>query len=130
MRRGTKRDQNFFSNMLCEYSGCRKKTLRSFASLFLCAFFLASCADKPPFPEKDFVEVYIQLQLLDARWASQPLIQKAEADSVLKAFNLNDSLVDSMLSWYNRKPERWSEFFGRVQSRMKEIKTAYLPQKR
>lgn len=99
-------------------------------SFCVCVIFLASCSDKPPIPEKDFVEVYVQLQLLDAQYASQPLIQKAKADSVMKAFNLNDSRVDSMLSWYSRKPERWHEFFGRVQGRMNEIKGAYLLRKR
>jgi hypothetical protein len=98
-------------------------------SFCACVIFLASCSDKPPVSEKNFVEVYVQLQLFEAQYASQPLVQKAKADSVLKAFNMNDSLVNSMLLWYSRKPERWDEFFGQVQKRMNEIKTAYVRQK-
>jgi len=97
----------------------------------LCLFaLLASCADKPPIVEKNFVEIYVRLQLLDAQYAAQPLMQKAKADSVMKAFDVNDSLLNSMISWYGRKPERWREFFALVQDEMKRTKTAYPKEKR
>jgi hypothetical protein len=102
---------------------------RAIAFLCFCAIF-SSCADKPPIPEKNFVEIYVQLQLLDAQYAAQPSLQKTKADSVMKAFNVNDSLLNSMLSWYSRKPERWHEFFAQVQDKMNETKAAYLKERR
>ncbi len=98
-------------------------------SSLLCISFI-SCSDKPPVPEKDFIEVYVQLQLFEAQYASRPIEQKVKADSILKAYNLNQARVDTMLAWYSRKPERWHDFFVRVQERMKEIKSAYLRPKR
>lgn len=98
--------------------------------LIFIAFFFASCADKPPIPEKNFVEIYVQLQLMDAQYATQPGMQKAKVDSLLKVFNVNDSLIMSTLSWYSRKPERWHAFFMEVQSKMKSIKGPYLRENR
>ncbi len=111
--------------------GAKKASpLCALLSLSLFVLFFASCSDKPPIPEKSFVEIYVQLQLLATQYANQPSIQKVKVDSLLKAFKANDSLISASLSWYNRKPERWHEFFSDVQNRMDRIKAAYLREKR
>ena len=92
-----------------------KSTLRFLVFLVI---MLASCADNPPIPEKDFAEIYVQLHLIETRYAAQPSMQKTKVDSTMKAFKVSDSLVKSMLSWYSRRPERWREFFEQVQARM------------
>jgi len=109
----------------------RVQLLRSLrlSLMFLSVSLFFSCSDKPPIREGDFVEIYVQLQLTDAQYSAQPSVQKAKVDSLLKAFNVNDSLVNSTLSWYSRKPERWQKFFGDVQNRMSGIKAAYLREK-
>lgn len=109
-----------------------KKTLNFkflILDLIFFAFFFSSCTDRPPIPEKSFVEIYVQLQLLDAQYANLPSMQKVKVDSLLKAFKVNDSLILSTLSWYSRRPERWHEFFADVQNKMDRIKTAYLREK-
>lgn len=97
----------------------------SAAALF-CSFFLTSCSERPPIPEKDFVEIYVQSQILDVKYVSHPKEQKAAVDSLLKAFKVNDSLVLADLSWYSREPERWHKFFADVQTRMNQIKPGYV----
>ena len=92
----------------------------------LVAVVLSSCSEKPPIPEKEFAEIYVQLQLFDAQYAAQPSVQKAKVDSLLKAFKVDKNLIDSTLSWYSRNPERWNKFFADVQTRMNKIRTAYL----
>lgn len=76
------------------------------------------------------MEFYVQLQLIDAQYAKEPLLQKAKVDSLMHAFNVNDSLVNSALTWYGQKSERWRIFFADVQNRLNEIKGDYLRQKR
>jgi hypothetical protein len=97
--------------------------------LLLFLFIFSSCTDKPPIPEKKFAELYVRLKILDAQYAIQPSIQKVKADSVLHAFNLNDSLVGAELLWYNKKPERWQRFFEETQRRLNEIKGDFLKSK-
>jgi Domain of unknown function (DUF4296) len=101
----------------------------AFIPLLFCAFIFVSCADEPPIPQKDFAELYVQLQLFNVQYATRPSIQKAKTDSLLKAFKVNDSLVSSTLSWYSRKPERWHKFFSDVQNRLNKIKPADLRKK-
>jgi hypothetical protein len=98
--------------------------------LVLLALLVPACSEKPPIPEKEFVELYVQLQLLDAQYGHQPALQKVKVDSLLRAFKVNDSLVGSALSWYGQEPERWRKFFAHVQERVNEIKGLYLNQKR
>jgi hypothetical protein len=107
----------------------RASRLCAFVPLSLCVFFIASCADRPPIPEKSFVEIYVQLQLLNAQYANLPSMQKVKVDSLLKAFKVNDSLISTTLSWYSRRPERWHEFFSDVQNKMDRVKAAYLREK-
>jgi len=98
--------------------------------LSLSAIFFASCSDRPPIPEKDFVDIYVQLELFDVQYATQPSVHREKADSLLRAFNAGDSLVNSTLSWYSRSPERWHQFFTEVQKKMNGLKPAFVQKSR
>ncbi len=106
-----------------------------FGALFLCStvlacsFVLTGCSDRPPIPEKDFVEIYVQLQIFDAKYTNQPKEQKAAIDSLLKAYSVNDSLVMATLSWYGREPRRWHDLFSDVKTRMAQVKSDYIKSK-
>ncbi len=103
---------------------------RRISFLILLVLLIPACSEKPPIPEKKFVELYVQLQLLDAQYGGQPAVQKAKVDSLLRSFKVNDSLVSSALSWYGQDPERWQKFFTDVQERVAEVRGLYLKQKR
>lgn len=81
-------------------------------------------------PEKKFVEFYINLQLLDSRYGNDAAIQKVKADSLMKAFAIDKKLLDSTLSWYGKRPDRWQEFFDEVNHRLDEIKPKEVRKKR
>jgi len=97
-------------------------------SLLICAIFFVSCAEKPPIPEEKFSGLYVALHLLDAQYASHPTVEKAKADSILRAYDVSDSLLNAEISWYSRNPERWQAFFAAVQSKMKVSKGAFQKQ--
>ena len=101
-----------------------------FLPLFFCAVLFVSCSDKPPIPGKKFVEVYVQLQLLNVQYASQPASHKTKLDSLFKTFGVTDSLISSTMAWYSKDPERWQAFYTEVQKRMSGIKPAYVKEKR
>jgi len=95
-------------------------------TLILLTLMIPACSERPPIPQKDFVDLYVQLHLLDAQYGSQPAVQKLKADSLMHAFNVNDSLVKAALTWYGQDPERWQGFFSDVQERMKAVRKIYL----
>ncbi|HEY9166848.1 MAG TPA: DUF4296 domain-containing protein [Candidatus Kryptonia bacterium] len=87
------------------------------------ALLIVSCAPRSPIPHAKFVELYVRLQLIDARYGKDPLIQKAMADSLLKAFNVDQKLIDSTIAWYGRDPERLRSFFDDAQKKMEELRS-------
>jgi len=99
--------------------------LRRIKYLLLLAFLAAGCSDKPPIPENQFADYYVQLQLIDSHYSAQPVVQKAKADSLTRSFHLNDSLVSSQISWYGKDPARWDDFFGKVSSRLDTFRKRY-----
>ncbi len=100
--------------------------INSLATLCFCTLLLASCAEKPPIPEKKFSDIYVALQLLDAQFAAHPTVEKAKVDSLLRTFKANDSLIDAELSWYSKNPEHWQTFFANVQEKLKGERGAYV----
>ena len=67
--------------------------------------------------------------MLDARYGADVALQKEKADSLMNSYHIDKALLDSTLSWYNRRPERWQKFFSRVEKRLAEIKPDYVRQK-
>jgi len=89
-------------------------------SVFACAILLASCAEKPPIPENKFADLYVRLQLLDVQYSVRPAVQKAKVDSLLHEFNVNDSLINTELSWYGKNSEKWQSFFAAAQEKLSQ----------
>jgi hypothetical protein len=96
--------------------------------LFL-ALLLPACSGGPPVPEDKFVDFYIHLQMLDARYGADVTLQKEKADSLMNACHIDKTLLDSTLSWYNKRPDRWQKFYSRVEKRLAEIKPDYVRRK-
>ena len=104
--------------------------LRKISLLLLLALLIPACTERPPVRESKFVDFYIQLQLVNARTGNNVAEQKAEADSLMHAFGLDRKLVDSTMSWYGKRPDRWQEFFAEVKKRLSEMKPEYVKPKR
>ena len=103
--------------------------LRKISLIVLSALALQACSHKTTFSEKNFVGFYVQLQLTDVQYGNQPAVKKVKVDSLMHAFNLNDSLVNSALAWYGEKPERWEKFVADVQARVDEMRKHYVKPK-
>ncbi|MCL4539582.1 MAG: hypothetical protein M1378_08315 [Bacteroidetes bacterium] len=103
--------------------------LRRISLVVLSALALQACSQKTTFSQKNFVGFYVQLQLTDVQYGNQPAVKKVKVDSLMYAFNLNDSLVNSALAWYGEKPERWEKFVADVQARVDEMRKHYVKPK-
>ncbi len=90
--------------------------------LLILALFLPSCASKPPVNEEKFADFYVGLQLVDAKYGGDSRVQKEKADSLMKANGFDQGLLDSTMRWYSKKPERWADFFRKVDLRLKKMK--------
>ncbi len=103
--------------------------LNKFSLLLVLALLLPACSEKPPVPEEKFVDFYINLQLLDARYGNDAALQKTKADSLMKAFSISHEILDSTMAWYGKRPDRWQEFFTEVNRRLERMKPEYVRKK-
>lgn len=104
-------------------------SLRRISLVLFLAFLLPACSGGPPVPEEKFVDFYIRLQLLDARYGADVAVQKEKADSLMNACHIDRTLFDSTMSWYSKRPERWQRFFSRVDKRLADMKPGYVRRK-
>ncbi len=103
--------------------------LRKTSLLALMLLILPSCSEKVPFSQKKFVDFYVQLQMVDVQYGRQPQLHKEKVDSLMRVYELNDSLVNRALSWYAEKPDRWEKFVAQVQQRVSELRKIYIKPK-
>lgn len=103
--------------------------LRKVSLALLLALLIPACSERPPIPESKFVNFYIQLQLMDARYGNDIARQKAKADSLMSAFGLDKKLFDSTMAWYGKRPDRWEKFFAKVKQRLAEMKPQFVKPK-
>jgi|GEM_PF-2163553 hypothetical protein len=89
-----------------------------FSLFFAFSMLFEACVDHPPIPEEKFVNIYVQLQLLDIQYGQHYAVHHEKIDSLLRSYNVSKEEVKSTLDWYNRSPERWKTFFAKVESKI------------
>ncbi len=90
------------------------------------AMLLPGCSKQPPMPRGRFVNLYVSLQLINAASGGNDSLQRARADSAMRALGVSDSLLDSTLSWYSAQPERWATVLAEANRRLDSMKAKYL----
>jgi hypothetical protein len=98
----------------------RFKTIR-FASLIIFILLITACDENPPIPEKKFIEVYVDLLICqDTTTASyNPDSLKS---FVLTKHNIPESQYNSMIEYYNQRPDKWIAFFDSVTTYVEQLK--------
>jgi len=98
-----------------------------FQKLFLLIFILAlinlSCDDKPPIPAQNFMEVYVSL-LISQDTTATPYNTDSLKSVILVSHNITEKQYDSMIDYYNEKPEKWTPFFDSANAYVERLKLA------
>ena len=105
---------------VCLYNYMRFNTIR-FASLIIFILLIIACDENPPIPEKKFMEVYVDLLIAQdtTRASYNPDSLKS---FVLTKHNIPEKEYDSMIDYYNQRPEKWIAFFDSVTTYVERLK--------
>jgi hypothetical protein len=97
------------------------KSQRLFLLVFFSTLLNLSCDENSPIPEKKFMEVYIDLLILqDTTTVSyNPDSLKS---FVLTKHNIQEKEYDSMIDYYNQRPDKWIAFFDSVTTYVERLK--------
>jgi len=78
--------------------------------IFALALFNLSCDDKPPIPEQKFMKVYVNLLIAQDTTAT-PYNSDSLKSVILASNNISELQYNSMIKYYNDRPEKWNPFF-------------------
>ncbi|MGB9665420.1 MAG: DUF4296 domain-containing protein [Ignavibacteria bacterium] len=92
--------------------------------IFLLAFFFFSCKSNYRIEEKDFVNLYADLLILKEMYRGNDSGYIKARDSVYNVYNVNKSMVEKTLEYYNSDSEKWKKFFEKVVKRLEEQPTS------
>lgn len=98
-----------------------KRHLTGFALTTVVLVASHGCARSPdvPLDEDTFVEVMVELHLLDAR--PEPTISYDELRAaILQRYGTRETAVDSTTRYYAEHPDEYSEVYGRIIDRLNE----------
>lgn len=99
-----------------------------FQNFFLVIFILAlinlSCDDKPPIPEQNFMEVYVNL-LISQDTTTTPYNSDSLKSVILAGHNITEEQYNNMINYYNDHPEKWTPFFDSANAYVERLKLAF-----
>ena len=81
-------------------------------TLFIVSSLLLSGCDKaPPTPDEKFLELYVDLLIIQDTTTTTNFSLDSVKTLVLNRYNVSLDQYDAMLKYYNSSPERWIVFF-------------------
>lgn len=85
--------------------------------IYISVFFILliiACNDEPPVDESKFVKVYTVLISAPDSLVTDTLSFANYKQEVFRKFELSEEDYRNVISYFNKKPERWTEFFEKV----------------
>ena len=84
-----------------------------FLFLSICLIFF-SCKDEPPIPDNKFIQVYVDILVAQDTTTVIPYSIDSLRKDVLAKNNISSAQYDSMINYYNARPEKWNTFFDSI----------------
>ena len=96
---------------------------KPFILIFFLTFINLSCDDKPPIPEQNFMEVYVNL-LIAQDTTTTPYNSDSLKSVILASHNISEEQYNTMINYYNEHPDRWTPFFDSANAYVERLKLA------
>jgi hypothetical protein len=89
--------------------------MKYFSSIFIylpvILITFTACDETPPIPDEKFLELYVDLLIIQDTTATTNFSLDSVKILVLDRYNVSLDQYDAMLKYYNSNPERWITFF-------------------
>jgi len=88
-------------------------------SLFLS---LMSCDEGPPIPDEKFMELYVDLLIIQDTTTTANFSTDSVKTLVLDRYEISNAQYDSMIKFYNSNPDKWITFFDSATAYVERLK--------
>jgi len=96
------------------------KFILPFILLFISLF--SACDEEPPIPQKKFIDVYVDLLIVQDTTTTNTFNFDSVKSLVLAKYNLTVAEYDSNINYLNAEPDRWNAFFDSATAYVERLK--------
>lgn len=89
--------------------------------------FISCSDDKTIKDEEKFAKVYIDLLISEEQNRSDSLKIKSGQENIFKKYGVSQKQYEATINYYNQNPERWREFFTKVDDYFNKIENKPQP---
>ena len=93
-----------------------------FSIILFTTLFNIACEKKSPIPEEKFIEVYVDLLIVQDTTRTDSLSLDSLQSIVFTKHNITTKAYDETISYYNSEPKRWEEFFNKAIAYAEELR--------
>lgn len=90
--------------------------------IILILIFFSACDKGPPIPDEKFLELYVDLLIIQDTTTATNFSLDSVKTLVLNRYNVSLDQYDAMLKYYNSSPERWIAFFDSATAYVDRLK--------
>jgi hypothetical protein len=90
---------------------CMKLLKSKIILLFVSLILLSACDENSPIPDEKFMELYVDLLIIQDTTATANFSIDSVKTLVLERYDVSNEQYDSMIKFYNSNPEKWTTFF-------------------
>ncbi|MBT8379865.1 MAG: DUF4296 domain-containing protein [Ignavibacteria bacterium] len=83
---------------------------------------LTNCSDKAPIEEEKFIQVYVDLLILQDTTATNDTNLTSLKGIVLSKHNVTAEDYKNTIDYYNSSPKKWEEFFNKATAYVEKLK--------
>jgi len=81
-----------------------------------------SCDEDPPITDKKFLDLYVDLLIIQDTTTTANFSIDSVKTLVLDRYEISNEQYDSMIKFYNSNPEKWITFFDSATAYVERLK--------
>jgi hypothetical protein len=86
------------------------------------AFLFMNCSDERTINDKEkFAKIYVDLLINEEQNRTDSLKLKTGKEDIFKKYGVNQNQYNATIDYYNKDPERWRDFFTKVNAYFDKI---------
>lgn len=94
-----------------------------YLGIILLVFALGSCSERKVIKDDEkFAAFYVDLLISSEKNSGDINRVKSERQKIFSKYDISPEEYKATLSYYSEKPERWKEFFDKVNARLASIR--------
>ena len=102
--------------------GCIQFLNIKFTLFIVSSLLLSGCDKAPPIPDEKFLELYIDLLIIQDTTTATNFSLDSVKTLVLDRHNVSSGQYDAMIDYYNSQPDKWIVFFDSATAYVDQLK--------